>query len=256
MDRSFGLALKDWRRRRRVSQLALSGEANVSARHIAFLETGQARPCRGMVLQLSEALAIPRAERNALLQAAGFAPAYKARNFADADVAALRQAMDWTLSRHDPYPAMALDRHWRLIALNRTAAGLLAPFGLGEGESLLAAFASDHPLWTVIENVSETARHLAARLRMESAHAGGDPVLDAAVDAIAARVLDQPFGRIDPLPAVLPTRLRMGSAVLSFFSTIAHFGTAEDIALSDLRIELLFPADEATRLALAGAVSA
>ena len=113
MDRSFGLALKDWRRRRRVSQLALSGEANVSARHIAFLETGRARPSRGMVLQLSEALAIPRAERNALLQAAGFAPAYKARDFADADVAALRQAMDWTLSRHDPYPAMALDRHWK-----------------------------------------------------------------------------------------------------------------------------------------------
>ncbi|MGL6182127.1 MAG: helix-turn-helix transcriptional regulator, partial [Aestuariivirga sp.] len=92
MDRSFGLALKDWRRRRRVSQLALSGEANVSARHIAFLETGRARPSRGMVLQLSEALAIPRAERNALLQAAGFAVAYKARDFADADVAALRQA--------------------------------------------------------------------------------------------------------------------------------------------------------------------
>ena len=136
------------------------------------------------------------------------------------------------------------------------AAGLLAPLGLGEGESLLAAFASEHPLWTVIGNASETARHLAARLRVESAHAGGDPVLDAAVDAIAARVLDQPFGRIDPLPAVLPTRLRMGDRVLTFFSTIAHFGTAEDIALSDLRIELLFPADEATRLALAGAVSA
>ena len=253
MDRSFGLALKDWRRRRRVSQLALSGEANVSARHIAFLETGRARPSRGMVLQLSEALAIPRAERNALLQAAGFAPAYKARDFADADVAALRQAMDWTLSRHDPYPAMALDRHWKLVALNRAAAGLLAPLGLGEGESLLAAFASAHPLWTVIENASETARHLAARLRVESAHVGGDPVLDAAARAIAARVRDEPPGTTGYLPAVLPTRLRMGDRVLSFFSTIAQFGSAEDIALSDLRLELLFPADEATRGALVGA---
>ena len=202
MDRSFGLALKDWRRRRRVSQLALSGEANVSARHIAFLETGRARPSRGMVLQLSEALAIPRAERNALLQAAGFAPAYKARDFADADVAALRQAMDWTLSRHDPYPAMALDRHWKLVALNRAAAGLLAPLGLGEGESLLAAFASEHPLWTVIENASETARHLAARLRVESAHVGGDPVLDAAAPPLRRACAMSPSAR--RLPACGP----------------------------------------------------
>jgi hypothetical protein len=161
--------------------------------------------------------------------------------------------MDWTLSRHDPYPAMALDRHWRLIALNRTAAGLLAPFGLGEGESLLAAFASDHPLWTVIENVSETARHLAARLRVESAHVGGDPVLDAAARTIAARVRDEPPSKSGHLPAFMPTRLRMGGVVLSFFSTIAQFGSAEDIALSDLRLELLFPADEATRDALIGA---
>lgn len=247
MDTGFGPALKDWRNRRRMSQLNLSGVANVSARHIAFLETGRARPSRMMVLQLSEALEVPRIERNALLKAAGFASAYRAREFEDAEMSGIRAAVDWTLSRHAPYPALALDRHWRIVSLNGPGAALVGFVGLKQGDSLIDAFLTEGPLWQSIENKTETAMHLAARLRTESAHLGGDAILDAAAAKIALRVMPGAWSGGAELPPVVPTRIVAGGMHLSLFSTIAQFGTAEDVALADLRIELFFPANEATR---------
>ena len=125
MSESFGALLKSWRGQRRLSQLDLSLAANVSARHISFLETGRARPSKSMVLSLAETLDVPRATRNVLLQAAGFARAYVQRDLAAGEMAYVRAAMDWMLERHNPYPGIAIDRHWNLLEVNACAAALL-----------------------------------------------------------------------------------------------------------------------------------
>lgn len=250
---AFGEHLRDWRRRRGMSQLRLALEADVSARHIAFLETGKANPTRGMVIRLSEALEVPRAERNVLLEAAGLAGVYALRTLAAEDMASIRAALEWTLQRHDPYPAIAFDRHWVLVSLNRAATGMLSAVGLAIGDSMLDALLDPSRLRSSIDNWPEVAAHMRARLRTESRHLGGDPVLDRAADLLM-REVDPKHAMAGALPAVITTRYLAGGALLSFFSTIAQFGSAQDIALADLKIELLFPADEATRRTIAAGV--
>ncbi len=253
MGTAFGTLLKDWRTQRRLSQLDLGLAANVSARHISFLETGRSRPSRSMVLLLSETLDIPRETRNSLLNAAGFSPAYRARAFADGDMAQVHAAVDWTLNRHDPFPAMALDRHWTVVSANRTASLLLDRIDLGVGDSLLTALTESALLHDAIENWPDVARFMMVRLRTESTYLGRDPVLDAAADRLATLCGASGPSAEGVLPAVIPTRYRLNGTVLSLISTIAQFGTAEDIALADLRIELMFPADESTRQILLSA---
>jgi len=252
MHQSFADGLRDWRRRRGLSQLRLGLEADVSARHIAFLETGRSSPTPAMVVRLAEALEVPLSDRNALLAAAGFAAAYGHRDLGADEMAVYRQAMEWTLRRHDPYPAMAIDRQWRLAALNAAADRLLRPAGLSIGANLIEGLLAPGPLKAAIANWPEVAEHLATRLRTESRHAGGDRALEDAARRLQAEAGERPARR-GPLPAAVPTRFRIGDVELALVSTIAQFSSAEDIALADLRIELLFPADEATRLALVAA---
>lgn len=247
MDRAFGNFLKGWRGRRRFSQLDLALAANVSARHIAFLETGRSNPSRDMVVHLSEALEIPRAERNALLNAAGFAPGYRRRRLDDEDMADVAQAVSWMLERHDPYPAFAVDRHWHLVKTNACGNALLANVGIATGDSMLEALVSSPRLRDVIVNWPDVAHHIYRRLRTESAHFGGDAVLDAAANTLFKELQAMAVPAGGELPPVVPTLYRAGDRTLAFISTIAQFGTAEDIALADLKIELLFPADETTR---------
>lgn len=242
----FGSLLKEWRGQRRMSQLDLGLAANVSARHISFLETGRARPSRSMVIQLTESLAVPRTARNQLLNAAGFSPAYRTRDLDAGEMSHVRAAVDWTLERHDPFPAFALDRHWHLVAANQSAGRLIGGLGLQAGDSLLEALTASPAVRAAIDNWAEVARYVAVRLRTESAHLGGDPVLDEAADRLASEA-GPPLDRTGVLPAVVSTRYRTNGVVLSFISTIAQFGSAEDIALADLKIEFLFPADDATR---------
>ena len=250
MAETFGALLKTWRGQRRMSQLDLGLAANVSARHISFLETGRARPSRTMVLTLSETLGVPRGKRNALLTAAGFAQAYTARSLDAADMEPVRAAMDWTLERHAPFPAMAFDRHWRIVRLNPVSEALLSAMNLGKGDSLLDAFFAGGPFSEALENRDEIARHMVTRLRTESAHLGGDPILDAAVEKLVESLGEDAEHAAGTLPAVIPARFRSNGVVLAFFSTISQFGSTEDIALADLKIELMFPADEFTRSAL------
>jgi transcriptional regulator with XRE-family HTH domain len=252
VETAFGPALREWRNRRRVSQLDLGSLSGVSAKHISFLETGRSKPSREMVHHLSEFLEVPLAERNALLHAAGFAPAYRSRDLSDAEMAQVLEAIDWTLERHEPFPALALDRHWNVVRANRPADVMIAAIGLPEGGSMLEAMANTQRMTAAVANWDEVARYLVVRLRTESAFVGGDPVLDAAADQLANE-----HGALRPhymgvLPAVVPIQFRAGEMILSLFSTIAQFGTAEDIALADLRIEMYFPADEATRQVLIG----
>ncbi len=249
MESAFGAVLKEWRGRRRMSQLDLGLAANVSARHISFLETGRSKPSRSMVRLLCDSLEMPHTARNAVLTAAGFAPAYRRRNLEDDDMAQVRAAVEWTLERHDPFPAFALDKHWTIVRANRSAGFLLMGAGLAQGDSLLDALTDGTQLSQVLDNWAEVAEHMIVRLRTESAHLGGDPVLDAAVAKLAATLVTKPRSE-GPLPAVVPARYRSGNTVLSLFSTIAQFGSAEDIALAELKIELMFPADEQTRAML------
>jgi transcriptional regulator with XRE-family HTH domain len=252
MDNGFGAALKEWRGKRRISQLQLSLSANVSARHIAFLETGRARPSRSMVMHLGEALDVPRSERNRMLDSAGFRPAWSARALDVAEMEPVRLAIARIIERHDPYPAFVIDRHWIIVTANQSGAMVLTAFGIGVGGSMLEAMLDPGRAEALIDNWPEVAAHVFMRLRTESAHLGGDPVLDEAADSLSRDpALARHTARPD-MPAVIPARYRLGGQLFSVFTTIAQFGTAEDIALADLRIELLFPADEATRVMFEG----
>ncbi len=250
MKRIFGLTLKNWRQRRRMSQLELGFSANVTARPIAFLETGRSQPSRPMLLQLSEALAVPRQQRNMLLHAAGFADIYRAHPLASADMGQVCAAMTWALERHDPYPAIALDRHWTLVALNVSGKMLLGAATLSVGDNLLEALVNRGPLWDSIENQDEVLAYVVSRLKIESKHIGGDRFLDASIAKLSTRISKDAAAERETFNAVVPTRYRFGAKTLSLFATIAQFGTAEDIALADLKIEFLFPAGDKTRSTL------
>jgi len=250
MDNVFGTMLRTWRDRRHMSRLDLGLTANVSARHISFLETGRAKPSRSMVLMLGNVLDVPRGSRNGLLNAAGFAPAYQRRNWSDEDMASVRDAVDWTMQRHDPYPAFVVDRHWVLVKANRSATALLGGLEVEEGSSLLDVMTDVDVTQALFENWHEVTHHMLARLRTESLHLGGDEVLDAAAEKLSAALGTQASASAGTLAALIPARYRAGDMTLSLFSTIAQFGTAEDIALADLKIEMLFPADDVTRQVL------
>jgi len=252
VETTFGPALKEWRSRRRVSQLDLGSLAGVSARHISFLETGRSKPSREMVHHLSEYLEVPLSERNALLNAAGFAGAYRARDLSDEEMTQVRAAIEWTLERHDPFPALALDRHWTVVRANNSAKIMISALGMSEGDSMLSAVTDTKRMESAVANWEEVAQHLIVRLHTESAFLGGDPVLDAVADQMVEQRRSRWPDREGPLEAVVPIQFKAGDMIMSLFSTIAQFGTAEDIALADLRIEMYFPADEETRQVLMG----
>ena len=241
----FPEILKDWRKTRRFSQLALATEAGVSLRHLSFLETGRSRPSPQMIGRLGDALEVPLAARNQMLVAAGFAARHPGRRWDDADMAPVRAALEHTLVSHAPYPALALDRLWSVVRLNAPARTLFGRLGLCEGDSLLELLASD-TLPALIENWPEVARHATRRLRTESAAAGGIAEFDRLADTLAA----VPSASDAPLGPVVPTVYRAPEGRLSLFATIAQFGTPEDLTLDDLKIELYFPADTATDRAL------
>ncbi len=237
----FPQGLKDWRRLRRLSQLRLALEAEVSPRHLAFLETGRARPSRQMVLRLAEVLALPRGDCNGLLAAAGFAAQYPALPLDAAELAAARRAMDWTIARHAPYPALILDRLWVIVAMNDPAQRLFGPAGLLPGVSMLALMATPGLPGQLIENWGEVGHHTLGRLRAESAAAGGIPQIDRAVAALAADPDVAAWRPTGGGRVVIPAVYRLGQARLPLISTNARFGTAEEVVLADMKIELMIP---------------
>lgn len=241
----FADALKTWRKARRYSQLELAHEADVSSRHLSFLETGRANPSREMIQKLGDALDLPLSVRNQFLAQAGFAARYPQRDWSSQEMAPIRQAVEYTLQRHAPYPAFAVDRHWTILQMNPPAEQLLGLIGARVGVSLIDLILLES-VQAMIENWPEVARHTAQRLRVESASRGGDARLDAAIEALSLA----PSPDSDPIAPVIPTIYRAGDMRLSLFTTIAQFGTPEDLALDDLKIELFFPADAETAAAL------
>lgn len=252
MSTAFGTVLKHWRAQRRMSQLDLGLTANVSARHISFLETGRAKPSRSMVVQLAETLDMPHDACNSMLTAAGYAPAFVARERDDKELQPLRSAFDWMLERHNPYPAIVIDRHWHLVELNKTASNFFGSAGIAPGASLIDALLESPELRASVENLGETLNHMLSRLRVENSQLGGDPGLEQAIKRLESDPLRKavPLAANGNAPAVISTRYRAGEITLSLFSTIAQFGTVQDLAIADLRLELMFPADETTRQVL------
>ena len=257
-----GLLLRAWRQRRRLSQLALATEAEISQRHLSFLESGRARPSREMVLRLGEQLQIPLRARNEILLAAGHAPHYPQRPLEAPALSAARETIQRILEGHMPHPALAADRRWRLLASNRGVARLLegvAPHLL-EGEVNVLRL-SLHPegLAPRILNLGQWRRHLLERLAHEAAHSA-DPALSALREELAA--YPAPGASSEPrAPAArpadwredriaLPLRLSSPAGPLSFLSTTTVFGTAVDVTLSEVTIEAFFPADAATQRAM------
>lgn len=249
---SFPTTLRRGRAQARLSQLALAAEAGVSARHLAFLETGRARPSRDMVLRLAQALDAPPATANTLLLAAGFAPAHAQTPLDDTALSPVRAAFMTMLDRHNPWPGILLDRTWRLVAVNRAAAGLLGALGLAEGDSLLAFLGNPARARSVIANWPEVGQHLHHRLRAESRAAGGIDALDRASARIAADPAVAARGAAPPSGPVLPTVFALGPVRLALWSMLVQTGGAVDLTLTDLRMELFFPADPETESALRG----
>lgn len=245
MSHAFPNLLKHWRSTRRMSQLDLGLAANVSARHVSFLETGRATPSRSMVLQLCQTLDVPLPAQNTILHAAGFAEVYRNRGLSDQELAHARQAIDWTLQRHDPYPAMALDKYWVIIKANHAATVLLNAVGLAEGSSLLEAMQQSERLQAAISNWQDVLRHMITRLRTEAARLGFDDVLTKAATQLTLQ-LDDKKHELPAGQAVLSTQYCLNGLELSLFSMLAQFSSAEDITLADVRVELMYPADQKT----------
>jgi transcriptional regulator with XRE-family HTH domain len=253
--RAFGDYLKHWRQHRRLSQLDLAQEAEISTRHLSFVETGRSVPSREMVLRLAERLDVPLRERNALLVSAGYAPMYRERSLDDPALAPARQAVELLLRSHEPNLALAVDRHWNLIAANRMLPHLLQDVDASLMKAPVNVLRlSLHPqgLAPKIANLAQWRAHLFERLRQQI-HATGDSVLAALHEEL--RAYPVPDGADETiegelLGVVMPFRFRTPFGTLSFISTTTIFGTPVDVTLQELALETFFPADEATAQAL------
>lgn len=250
--RHFGEHLRQWRQRRRCSQLELSTLADISTRHLSFVETGRSLPSREMVLRLSERLDIPLRERNAMLVAAGYAPMYRERALDDPALAAARAAIDRVLASHAPNPALAVDRHWNMVAHNRVVPALLADLDAALWMPPINVLRlSLHPqgLGPRIVNHGQWRSHLFERLRQQI-DATGDPGLAALRDEllaypVPARADDLQLAG-EHLGIVVPLRLSTPLGEMSFISTTTVFGSPVDVTLQELAVETLFAADAVT----------
>ena len=251
-----GHLLREWRLRRNLSQLGLSTGSAVSPRHLSFIETGRARPSREMVVHLAQRLDVPLRERNRLLLAAGYAPAYAEHALDSNEMTVVRDALQRFLAAHEPYPAIVVDGHWNLVLANSAVALLaegVAPALMEPPANALRATLHPDGMAPRIINFDEWSAHLVHRLRRH-VEVTGDPELEALLEEVRAypRVRDEspPLERAAAAGIVLPLQLRHSSGRLSFFSTLTTFGTAVDVTLAELAVEAFYPADAATGEAL------
>ncbi len=258
---TFSGVLKAWRKQRRLSQLDLAGMAQISTRHLSFLETGRSKPSRDMVLHLADCLEIPLRERNSLLVAGGFAPIYAEHDFADDQSMAIRAAVDQILSAHEPYPALAMDRHWNMVAANKIVPLMLDGVDaelLRPPVNLLRLSLHPDGLASRVVNYIQWKDHLLDRLRRQI-EVTADPTLRGLYDeASHYRMPPTAKGAENTPPAdagalsglVVPLLLRTEIGTLRFVSTTTVFGTPVEVTLSELAIETLLPDDAATGHAL------
>jgi transcriptional regulator with XRE-family HTH domain len=250
---TFAAKLKQWRERRGYSQLALAGQADISQRHLSFLELGRSSPSRDMVDRLAAALDIPLRQHNALLLAAGFAPEWRQRDLAAPDMASVTSALDYMLAQQEPYPAVVVDRHWNLMRANQGAVRLVeflvGPIAPGTAINLADALVAPDVLRPYLTNWAEVVRHFIRSVETDAAADGSSEtaaLLDRLMGYKGVRSALRPnAGGIDASP-VLAMHFRKQEKSLRLFTTIATLGTPQDVTAEELRIECFFPMDEAT----------
>jgi transcriptional regulator with XRE-family HTH domain len=258
---SAGTLLREWRQRRNLTQLELALQSAVSARHLSFIETGRTRPSREMLLHLAERLDVPLRDRNRLLLAAGFAPAFGERSLEESEMAPVRQALERFLSAHEPYPAVVVDRRWNIVAWNRGVdyvnRGVAPELREPPANALRIALHPDG-LASQISNLPDWSGYLLARLRREIA-ATGDPELEALYQELATypgvAIEEDRADAPTPSEIMLKHELRLDDRDLALFCTFSTFGTARDLTLAELTIVAFYPADAQTAEALTEAVS-
>ena len=252
----FGPMLRTWRRRRGASQLALALQSGVSQRHVSFLESGRARPSREMVVQLTTALDVPLRQRNAMLLAAGYAPAHRETNLAAPELAPVARAIDHMLRQQEPYPAVVIDRLWNLQRANKAATAFIGLLFEGPPPEPPAGKAPNMLHWLLdpgalrprIANWEDVARQLVSATYAEILADGGEPRALAFIEEIMAYPgVPASFRKLRfeerPQP-VLTVDFVVGGKILSVFTTIATLGTPQDVTLQEVRIESFFPADD------------
>jgi transcriptional regulator with XRE-family HTH domain len=250
----FGMLLRRWRQRRRMTQMELASAANSSMRHLSYLETGRSQPSREMIMRLAEDLEVPLRERNTLLLSAGFAPSFQERSLDE--LSSARQAIEQILQAHKPFPAFAIDRRWNIVLSNRAIPQLyvdVAPELMAPPVNAVRLML--HPLGMAprILNFLEWRDHIITVLRRQI-----DASADDGVQALLAEVVAYPLQSSavatatteGPQRYATPLRIATEAGTLSFLNTTTIFGTPTDVTLSELALELLFPADAETREAV------
>lgn len=261
--RSFAIGLRRWRQHRGLSQLDLAGRAGISQRHLSFMELDRASPSRDMVMRLAEALDIPLRQHNALLLAAGFAPVWRETDLAAPELTQIRSALDHILAQQEPFPAVAVDRHWNLLRSNsgavRLVEFLVGPLTPGAPINLADALVAPDVLRPFLTNWADVVRYFIRSVEADAA-ADGTPETAAllerllAYDGVRSAVkAPAPESTVGP---VLPMHFRKGGTTLQLFTTIATLGTPQDITLQELRIECFFPMDDGTARTLRAWASA
>ena len=249
--RPVGELLREWRERRRISQLDLAIRADVSARHLSFVETGRSRPTPAMILRLTEQLEVPLRERNTLLLAGGYAPAYPEHGLAEPELQSVRAALRQVLAGHEPYPAVLVNRWWTLVNGNAgldLLAGGCAAWLLEPPVNVLRLALHPDGMAPRIGNLAEWRGHLLTQLQHRAQALGDQRLRD-----LRDELLGYPGGMAEvssPAGVVLPLRYRRGGQELSLFSISAVVGTATDVTVAELAIEAFYPADPATAAAL------
>jgi len=253
-DDAFATLLRRWRQKRRLSQLELALASGVSQRHVSFLESGRAKPSRGMILQLSETLDVPLRDRNDWLTAAGFAPLFRSRPLDDPQMAQVMAAVKMMLANHEPFPAVAVGRAWNIVIANAAfermsgiiGEALWARVG-GKERNLMRLFFHPEGIRPFVSNWRTVAPVLWHRAQREAEALGGEDMKATLLEL--ARFQDPDTlraGESGPLVPVLPLEIEKDGVRISLFTVIATFGTAQDVTADELRIESLFPADAAT----------
>ncbi|MFY7856355.1 MAG: helix-turn-helix domain-containing protein [Rubrivivax sp.] len=254
--RTFGSELRRWRLQRGLTQMGLAHAAEVSTRHLSWLESGRAEPSRAMVLRLAERLDVPLRERNALLVAAGFAPMYGQHRLDDAPLAALRESLQRLLEAHDPWPAMAVDRHWNLVAANAAVPRLLGWLGLPLAEggpvNVVRLSLDRRGLGQWLVDGERWREHVSRRLRRQWAATGDEAFAALLAEVSAPSHEGHAAAAVEPVPPppaltpVLPLVLDTPKGRLSFLTTVTVFGAPHDVLASEIAVETLLPADAPT----------
>src|SRR3954447_740576 len=248
-----GSLLREWRNRRRVSQLELSSETGVSTRHLSFIETGRARPSRDMVMRLAEYLELPLRERNVLLLAAGYAPGYAQPPLAAESMRDVRSSLQSLVDAHQPCPALVADHAWNLVLANDAALAFTdgVPDELmSDPINIIRLLLHPDGLRSHVANFADYSEHVLIRLHRQLRATGDPAIRDLIRECQSYPGIGRPRGATHAIAPVLALRLAAGDTVLSFFTVVSTLGAPYDVTLDEIVIESFFPADGATARAI------